>query len=228
MLWRLSERLKKIIYSLHCITQSICCITSHLTEQISQCKIEIPSFFQFIGKLMDIVAEMSPSGEPNYLVPFASNLLFLVFTITSLCFISMDLQLPKGSTNFGEIVILFKSVDILVFLLLMLVFGTFYGFMENFLFIYLKDDLGAPMSLLGFTITVGALFSIPFIFFADPIVDFLGRDNTFLLALAMYCVRYVGYSFITSPYLAFPFETLELFTNNLMRIASIQWASSNA
>ena len=110
----------------------------------------------------------------------------------------------------------------------MLVFGTFYGFMENFLFIYLKDDLGAPMSLLGFTITVGALFSIPFIFFADPIVDFLGRDNTFLLALAMYCVRYVGYSFITSPYLAFPFETLELFTNNLMRIASIQWASSNA
>ena len=175
---------------------------------------------------MDLVAEMSPSGEPNiYFVPFASNLLFLAFTITALCFISMDLQLPKGSTKVREIVALFKSVDILVFLLLMLIFGTFYGFMENFLFIYLKDDLGAPMSLLGFTITVGALFSIPFIFFADPIVDYMGRENTFLLALAMYCVRYVGYSFITSPYLAFPFEALELFTNNLMRIASIQWVS---
>jgi len=182
----------------------------------------------FIGKLMDLVAEMSPSGEPNYLVPFASNLLFLAFTITALCFIPMDLQLPKGSTKVRDIVDLFKSVDILVFLLLMLVFGTFYGFMENFLFIYLKDDLGAPMSLLGFTITVGALFSIPFIFFADPIVDYMGRENTFLLALAMYCIRYVGYSFITSPYLAFPFEALELFTNNLMRIASIQWVGSHA
>ena len=179
--------------------------------------------FQFIGKLMDIVSEMSPSGEPNYLVPFASNVLFLTLTIIALCFISVDLELPKGRTKVKEIATLFKSVDILVFLLLMLIFGTFFGFMENFLFIYLKDDLLAPMSLLGFTITVGALFSIPFIFFADPIVDYMGRENTFLLALAMYCVRYVGYSFITNPYLAFPFEALELFTNNLMRIASIQW-----
>merc|ERR1719305_2161588 len=56
----------------------------------------------------------------------------------------------------------------------------------------------------------------------------MGRENTFLLALAMYCIRYVGYSFITSPYLAFPFEALELFTNNLMRIASIQWVGSHA
>jgi hypothetical protein len=48
------------------------------------------------------------------------------------------------------------------------------------------------------------------------------------LALVMYCVRYTGYSFITNPWMAFPFEALELFTINLQRIACMQWVGVHA
>ena len=38
----------------------------------------------------------------------------------------------------------------------------------------------------------------------------IGVVNVFVLALAAYGVRYVGYSFITCAWLAFPFEALEV------------------
>ena len=41
----------------------------------------------------------------------------------------------------------------------------------------------------------------------------------FILAMAMYGVRYIGYSYITCPWFAFPFEALEVFTLNLFMVA---------
>ena len=38
----------------------------------------------------------------------------------------------------------------------------------------------------------------------------IGVVNVFVLALAAYGVRYIGYSFITCAWLAFPFEALEV------------------
>ena len=55
------------------------------------------------------------------------------------------------------------------------IMGNCWGFVETFLFMYLKDDMGASMSLLGLTITVGAVASIPFLFVADWIVDKVRR-----------------------------------------------------
>ncbi len=64
------------------------------------------------------------------------------------------------------------------------------------------------MSLLGLTITVGAVVSIPFTFVGDVIVDKCGSENMFFFALVAYCIRYVGYSYITNPWMAFPFEAI--------------------
>ena len=97
--------------------------------------------------------------------------------------------------------------------------------------VILQEDLNAPIYLLGLTITTGALVSIPFLYYSDYIVDKFGVVNVFILALMMYGVRYVdntslnvysddsflplryvGYSFITCAWYAFPFEALEVFT----------------
>ena len=76
----------------------------------------------------------------------------------------------------------------------------------------MKEDLKAPIYLLGLTITTGSLVSIPFLFYSDFIVNKVGVINIFIIALAMYGVRYVGYSFINCAWYAFPFEALEVFT----------------
>ena len=74
---------------------------------------------------------------------------------------------------------------------MMFVCGSMFGFVETFLFVYLKEDLNAPIYLLGLTITTGALVSIPFLYYSDMIVDKFGVVNVFILALVMYGVRYV-------------------------------------
>mgnify|MGYP001166983102 FL=1 len=61
--------------------------------------------------------------------------------------------------------------------------------------------------------------SIPFLFFSDYLVQKIRVENLFIMALAMYGVRYIGYSYITCPWFAFPFETLEVFTLNLFMVA---------
>jgi len=132
----------------------------------------------------------------------------------------LKLELPKTSGLRGLLPLL-KDVDLVVFLVAMFALGSMWGFIETFLFVYLKDDMGAPMYLLGLTITVGAVISIPFLYISDWLVAKIGRVNVFIIGLLTFCVRYVGYSLIKDPWMAFPFEALELLTNNLTRIAMI-------
>ena len=70
---------------------------------------------------------------------------------------------------------IFLNIDIDVFLFMTFVLGNCWGFVETFLFVYLKDDMGAPMSLLGLTITTGAVASIPVLYVADWVVDKVTR-----------------------------------------------------
>ena len=62
------------------------------------------------------------------------------------------------------------NFEILLFLVMMFICGIMYGFVETFLFVFLKEDLHAPMYLLGLTITTGAVVSLPFLYYSDSIV----------------------------------------------------------
>merc|ERR1719369_1310662 len=138
------------------------------------------------------------------------------------------MELPKGNESLKGVKEIFTSADIVIFLIIMFVCGTMYGFVETFLFVFLKEDLHAPIFLLGLTITTGALVSIPFLYYSDIIVDKFGVVNVFILALVMYGVRYVGYSLITCAWYAFPFEALEVFTIFLLRVGKARYIKLNA
>ena len=69
---------------------------------------------------------------------------------------------------------LFAIIEILLFLVMMFICGIMYGFVETFLFVFLKEDLHAPMYLLGLTITTGAVVSLPFLYYSDAIVKKVG------------------------------------------------------
>ena len=47
-----------------------------------------------IGQLMDVVSRST--GKPNYLVPFMGNVFFLILTLLNVCFIKLDVSLPKS------------------------------------------------------------------------------------------------------------------------------------
>ena len=64
---------------------------------------------------------------------------------TQLFKIDMDLELPKSNDAMGGLKAILTNVEILLFLIMMFVCGSMYGFVETFLFVFLKEDLHAPM-----------------------------------------------------------------------------------
>ena len=137
---------------------------------------------------MDYIARKYNDGEPNYYVPFFGHDFFLLICIGSTCMISMDLNLTK-STGLKGLKKLFSNLDICIFLAVMFALGNCFGFVETYLFLYLKEEMGAPMKLLGLTITTGALVSIPFLFTGDWIVGKMGNENVFTTAFMAYAIR---------------------------------------
>jgi len=174
-----------------------------------------------VGIIMDKITEMT--GSPNYLAPFLISDVLLLATMACIYLIDKDIGLPKDTDTMKGIRGILSSVSCIVFLVMMFVCGSLYGFVETFLFVYLKEDLNAPIYLLGLTITTGALVSIPFLYYSDWIVNKFGMVNVIIWALIMYGVRYVGYSFITCAWYAFPFEALEVFTIQLLRVGSAKY-----
>ena len=76
-------------------------------------------------------------GSTNYVVPFALCDLLLFGSLVALCFIGEDIGLPKADTTKGVKIIL-TNLNIMIFLIMVFACGTMYGFVETFLFVYLK------------------------------------------------------------------------------------------
>ena len=144
-----------------------------------------------VGKLMDYISKTYYDGVPNYIVCFVAQDVFLIICIINVCFIKMDVDLPKSSGLKG-VKKIFTNLDICFFLAVMFVLGNCFGFVETFLFLLLKDEMGAPMYLLGLTITTGAVISIPFLFISDWLVKKIGNENVFIIAFFAYAIRYVS------------------------------------
>merc|ERR1719341_2747495 len=179
-----------------------------------------------VGALMDYIT--AQQGQPNYVASFIiADILFLISFVCALkC--DMDLELPKSKDSMGGLKAILTNLEILLFLVMMFVCGSMYGFVETFLFVFLKEDLHAPMYLLGLTITTGAVVSLPFLYYSDTVVKKVGCHGIIAIALLMYGVRYVGYSYIMCAWYAFPFEALEVFTFYSLQVGAAEFARAHA
>ena len=88
-----------------------------------------------VGLVMDKITSMT--GSINYTAPFMISNVLLLCSLISLCFIDKDIGLPKSDTMKGVKTIL-TDINIMVFLAMVFVCGTMFGFVETFLFVYLK------------------------------------------------------------------------------------------
>jgi len=179
-----------------------------------------------VGALMDYISALE--GAPNYAASFIIHNLLLIVSFASAYKIGMDLELPRNQDSMKGIKLIFSNFEIVLFLIMMFVCGSMYGFVETFLFVFLKEDLHAPIFLLGLTITTGAVVSIPFLYYSDAIVKKVGCDRVIVFALLMYAVRYVGYSFVYCAWYAFPFEALEVFTVFFLQVAAAEFIKNHA
>lgn len=124
-----------------------------------------------------------------------------------------------GENIWHDLKTLFTNLEIDIFLVVVLILGANLGYLENFLFVFLKD-INAPNVLLGLTLTVGHLVGIPIMFMADKIINKVGKATIFTISFMAYALRHLGYAHLTNPWWTFPLELLEVLTYELMWVAA--------
>lgn len=161
-------------------------------------------FSPICGLLVDHLSDGLDEFHTNYSPSFHffNTLVLVTLIVASVMNIEVTTTPSNVWRNFKP---LLKSQAIWFLLVIVFIIGTLWGFVESFLFWYLLD-LKAPKFLLGLTLTTGALISLPFLYSSEWLINKFGHVNLMILSLCFYCIRFVGYSLIESPFWCFPFE----------------------
>lgn len=98
---------------------------------------------------------------------------------------------PPAKELMKDIRSLFKNVELVVFFVVVLLSGLFWGFIESYLFWFL-EEMGGNKSLMGLTVTVSALSGIPALLCSDFVFRKIGHPSVQVIGFAVYTIRLVG------------------------------------
>ena len=173
--------------------------------------------------IMDMLSKRNPGHEIDYSVSFYIfvGLCALSAVVTCLLQFSESLQC---SQIFKHITKLFFYPEVVIFMLVMTFFGIFNSVVEAFLFWYLQD-LGSSQVTLGLCLVCNCLGEIIVLFLAGKIIKVTGHIPCLYLALFVYFVRFLGYSFLTNAWYVLPIELLHGVCFGLMYAAASAYAS---
>ncbi|XP_059055041.1 uncharacterized protein LOC131849069 [Achroia grisella] len=178
-------------------------------------------FSPITGMLIDMRSKQV--GYTDYSAAFYTYDVLLLISAITVAVMPLGAKLPADNL-LRDLVNIIKMPHIIIFIFFLFALGNFWGFIESYLFIYLKE-LGAPNFLLGITVTVGTLSSIPFLYGADAITARIGHVNVIIVAFFSHAARLVGYSFIENSWWCFPFEAMESLSVHLMWVAAATYCA---
>ncbi|XP_069973245.1 major facilitator superfamily domain-containing protein 6 [Penaeus vannamei] len=173
-------------------------------------------FSPLCGYLMD--THIGTFGVYNYAPVFYVFDGLLMITAIVTLFLPFEVEVTRKSL-WKSIGSLIKTSELNILLLLMTLLGTFWGYLKTFVYVYL-EDLHASKLLMGLTVTISIVPSLPFLYKSSAVVQFCGHHYLIMLAFVAYCIRFAGFSYITNPWWALLLESLELFTLNLMNVSA--------
>jgi len=128
-----------------------------------------------------------------------SPIIYLYFALrllTALCILKLRLDFkPPAKKVFQNIRSVLFRFEVMSYLIVFLVAGTMWGFLESFLFWYM-EDLGASKFLLGISLGAGTLTALPLTIFSHLLLKHLGHNFVALIALGTYAIRMLGYAYI--------------------------------
>lgn len=149
-------------------------------------------FSPVTGALIDMNSRRL--GYTDYSAAFFTYDVLILVSALTVFLMPLGTKLPADNI-FRDLINIFKMANVIVFIIFLFILGNLWGFIESFLFFYLKD-LGAPNYLLGITVTVGTISSMPFLYGAEKITKKIGHVNVIIIAFFAHAGRLMGYSFI--------------------------------
>lgn len=107
-------------------------------------------------------------------------LYFLLRLVASLCMLRLNLGFkPPAKKIFKNLQKVLCKVDVISYLVVFLVAGVVWGFLESFLFWYM-EDIGASKLLLGVSLGIGTLTGVPLTIFSHLLLKNIGNVSFFL------------------------------------------------
>ncbi|XP_055331684.1 major facilitator superfamily domain-containing protein 6-like [Paramacrobiotus metropolitanus] len=168
------------------------------------------------GLLVDIATR--ESGYENYSPAFYIFGSLLTVSAVIAYFMSLKVKMPQEHI-IRYVSTILKNPKVSIFVLMMLFTGMMWGFLENYLFVFMKQ-IGSPQWLLGMTNTVSALSALPVVALSTYIIRALGHTKIVMMCCVLYGIRFLCYSFTYDPFLILPVEILEAFTTSLLWVVT--------
>nr|XP_022908220.1 uncharacterized protein LOC111419624 [Onthophagus taurus] len=162
-------------------------------------------------------------GYTDYSTAFYAYDVLLLISAVMVFLMPLGTKIPADNI-FKDLANIVKMPNVILFIVFLFGLGNLWGFIESFLFFYLID-LGAPTYLLGITVTVGTISSMPFLYGAERITKKVGHVNVVIIAFFAHAGRLMGYSLIDNPWWCFPFEAMESLSVHLMWVAAATYCA---
>lgn len=181
-------------------------------------------FSPIVGQVVDMTTT-SP-GYRNYdsAFYFMIGMVFLLLIVTY----KLEVQVkPPGKKMWKKSFYLLKNPDVIIFILVLIILGTAWGFTKNFVFLYL-EEMKPPVVLLGLINSVSALYGLPFLFTSNWWVMKIGTTQILILGLLGYVASGIGYSLLYDPWLSLVLEAANIVTYHLLWVAVIVHSHSIA
>ena len=143
------------------------------------------------------------SVKNMYLIfPIASILMLLAWLITTFLYKALAVKKNLAGlkmANFRKL--LTNDPRLLVFLIIILVYGIFSAPIQYYINMY-YSEIGAGYKNLGYAYAVQAMSELPFFYFGQVIVDKIGAKRLMIITMIVTMLRMFAYSMTSNPLLA--------------------------
>ncbi|KXJ81826.1 hypothetical protein RP20_CCG017872 [Aedes albopictus] len=178
-------------------------------------------FTPLTGLLIDYYSK--DHNSTDYTPAFYIYDVLLGLSLISVFLLPVGKKLPSASIM-KHLWDILRLPHVLMFLFFLFFLGTFWGFIESYLFVIMKE-MGSPNYLLGLTYTVGTVASIPMMYLTGPITRRVGHVNLLVVAFFAHATRILGYSLMDNPFWCFPVELNEAISCYFMWVVATTYCA---
>ncbi|GBO19943.1 hypothetical protein AVEN_39174-1 [Araneus ventricosus] len=157
------------------------------------------------------------TGDYKYSLAFVSASAFTLLAALTISSITVRPNLP-ATKMWKQSLELVKKLDVFLFLLLVFIMGSAFGFQSTYSSWYLQD-LGASDLLLGINRGMAALYGLPFLYSSRWFIDKIGERNLFVLGLLGHAAYSFSFSLLKEPWLAVAIQSTVVPTYHLFWVA---------
>ncbi len=166
---------------------------------------------------------------------FAQENTSVIFNIAALLFLLLSLlnllTLParpvtgRNLVTFRSLSVFFKNRRLLIFLVIILLYGISVSPLYQFLNLYYKD-IGAPTSLIGWVFFIQAMFEVPAFLLGARLIKRRKPDKVILFSMLVSLCRMVLYGLIRDPHIAILLSVFHGITIAFFLIGVVEYVQS--